>query len=208
MRALLLALAAVSLSACNVVMSEEPLFTEADAKQAPALRDGAWVSLTAECQAQWRDPEAPPPSCAEHGEVRAGRLVPPDDPGQAVIVAGGGQPLIVQVQFTQQEAATGEAFRIHVYGALKPTRFDDHGRVVEARRWLVLCGEPPADAGLDSLRREEHLTRRPLPGLTVDDELGICRARSSQAVRNAARASEAWDVEKAAVRWIADPAGP
>ncbi|MFC3077307.1 hypothetical protein ACFODL_04315 [Phenylobacterium terrae] len=208
MRALLIVLASLTLCACNVVMSEEPLFTEADAKRAPAFRDGAWVSLTAECQAQWRDPKAPPPSCVEHGEVRGGRLVPPDDPSMAVIVAGGGEPLIVQVRFTQEEAATGEPFRVHIYGALKPTRLDERGRIVEARRWLVLCGEPPPGAGQDSLRREEHLTARPLPGLTVDKELGICRAGTAAAVRAAARASEAWDLEKAVVRWVGDPTPP
>lgn len=208
MRALLAALSALMLSACNVVMSEEPLFTQADAAKAPPFRDGAWVSMTAECLAQQRDPKAAPPPCAEHGEVRGGRLVPPDDPAQAVIVAGGGEPLIIQVQFTQEDAASRQPFRVHIYGALKPTRFDDRGRVVEARRWLVLCGEPPPGAGQDSLRREEHPTRRPLPGLVVDKELGICRASAPAAVRRAARASEAWDVEKAVVRWIADPDGP
>ncbi|HEX2559095.1 hypothetical protein [Phenylobacterium sp.] len=206
MRALLVALASLMLSACNVVMSEEPLFTDADAKRAPPFRDGAWVSMTAECQAQWHAPKAAPPPCAEHGEVRGGRLVPPDDPAQSVIVAGGGEPLIVQVQFTPEEASTGEPFRIHIFGALKPTRRDDQGRIVEARRWLVLCGEPPPGAGQDSLRREEHLTKKLLPGLILDKELGICRARTAAVVRNAARASEAWDVEKAVVRWVSDPA--
>lgn len=206
MRAALTALASLTLCACNVVMSEGPLFTEADTGRAPPFRDGAWISMTAECRAQWRNPKAPPPQCAEHGEVRGGRLVPPDDPAQQVIVAGGGEPLIVQVRFTQQEAATGEPFRIHIYGALKPTRLDERGRIVEARRWLVLCGEPPPGAGEDSLRREEHLTENPLPGLSLDKELGICRAATPAAVRNAARASEAWDDEKAVVRWISDPA--
>jgi hypothetical protein len=208
MRPLLTALAGLMLSACNVVMSEAPMFGAADAAKAPAFRDGAWVSLTADSQAQWRDPKAPPPPCAEHGEVHGGRLVPPNDPAQAVIIAGGGDPLIVQVQFTQQEAATGETFRIHIFGALKPTRFDDEGRIVEARRWLVLCGEPPPGAGEDSLRREEHLTLSPLPGLTIDKALGICRPDSAAALRNAARASQAWDLEKAVVRWIGAPDQP
>ena len=76
------------------------------------------------------------------------------------------------------------------------------------QRWLVLCGEPPPGAGKDSLRREEHLTRKPLPGLVIDKELGVCRASTAAAVRGAARASEAWDEERAVMRWIADPAGP
>lgn len=207
MRALLIAIAGLTLGACNVVMSEQPLFGAADEARAPAFRDGAWVSMTAECQAQWSDPQAAPPPCAEHGQVAGGRLVAPDDPAQAVIVAGG-DPLIVQVRFSQEEAATGKPFTIHIYGALKPTLLDARGRVVEARRWLVLCGEPPPGAGEGSLRRGEHLTRRPLPGLTVDAELGVCRARTPAAVRNAARASEAWDEEKAVLRWVGEPTRP
>ena len=207
MRALIVAIASLLLTACNVVMSEEPLFGEADAARAPPFRDGAWISMSAECQSQWRDPRAPPP-CVEHGQVVGGRLIAPDEPPGAAIVAGGGVPLIVQVRFSQEEAATGEPFTVHIYGALKPTRLDAQGRVVEARRWLVLCGEPPPEAGRDSLRREEHLTRSPLPGLTIDPELGLCRAHEPQAVRNAARASEAWDEEKAVLRWVGEAARP
>lgn len=208
MRAPLAALASLLLCACNVVLSEEPLFGEADAAKAPPFRDGAWISLTAECLAKWTGPAAPPPACAEHGEVRDGRLVPPDDPAMGLVVAGGGEPLIVQVRFTQHDATAGRPIDVHLYGAMKPTRFDAEGRVVEVRRWLVLCGEPPESAGMDSLRREEHLTIRPLPGLMIDKELGVCRAESTEVVRNAARASEAWDLEGGLARWVADPAAP
>lgn len=209
MRALAIAIASLLLSACNVVLSERPLFTQADAERPPRLRDGQWISLTAECQARWTDPAAPPPDCVEHGEVRNGQLLAPGEPPDTALVAGGGDPLIVQIRFSEKDAGTGKPFTVHLYGALKPTRTDPAGRVIEVRRWLVLCGPPPPEAKGSSLRMEEHLTRSPMPGMRVDRKLGVCFARDARAVRRAAAASEAWDEDKGVARWVGDaPATP
>lgn len=48
MRALLIVLAALGLSACNLVYSEKPLFSAADVRGAPRLRPGVWVKPKAD----------------------------------------------------------------------------------------------------------------------------------------------------------------
>ncbi|MET0293841.1 MAG: hypothetical protein ABW042_02405 [Phenylobacterium sp.] len=205
MRIVLSLVAAATLSACNVVMSEAPLFDQADAAKAPPFKDGEWLAMSGECLAGWTNQQTPP-DCARHGQVRGGRLVIPDDDAQDVLMAGG-EPLILQIRFSQKDASSGEPFVMHIYGALKPTARDAQGRITEARNWLVLCGPPPPEAKGSSLNTWEHLTNRPLPGLAIDRKLGICRAREAAAVRRAAAASEAWDDEKGVLRWV-EPTAP
>lgn len=45
MRKLLVLLAALSLTACNAVISEMPLFSARDARGAPVLKPGLWAMI-------------------------------------------------------------------------------------------------------------------------------------------------------------------
>ncbi|HEY9217620.1 MAG TPA: hypothetical protein VIO94_06185, partial [Phenylobacterium sp.] len=174
MRPLLAALAALLLSACNLVLSEQPLFTPADEDRSAPLRDGLWVRVKADCPF---DPKAAPPECAQPGEVRNGRPIDPDSPAEDVVIAGG--PVrVVQIKVTNKEGKTGPAV-VYLYGALRPLRFDAQGRVVEAQNWIIQCGPPPPEPKPRNGKPPEpgdFLTLTPSEGMRVDRESGACWA--------------------------------
>jgi hypothetical protein len=60
----------LGLSGCNLVVSEEPWFTEADAVPMPVLRDGLWRSDDAGCRVDESKPAERWPDCAEPLFVR------------------------------------------------------------------------------------------------------------------------------------------
>jgi hypothetical protein len=60
----------VALAGCNMVVSEEPWFTAADAVPEPTLRDGLWLSASADCRVDETKPAERWPDCASASFVR------------------------------------------------------------------------------------------------------------------------------------------
>ena len=89
------------------------------------------------------------------------------------------------------------------YAAVRPTKNDAQGRITAFVYWPILCGPPPPKTSKEDLGLSG--TQHPLPGLTMQDNGADCTTDSKDALRNAARASEAWaDKPLAQARWVRD----
>ena len=197
MRTLLIVLAALGLSACNLVYTEKPLWTAADSRGAPKLKPGVWINPKPDCV--FEPTQTPLPECAHAASVTAEAFGPP--PGEAPVPAGepdrlpyvlvAGDPLVMQVELDLKKAT-----RRWLYVGVRPMKTDRRGRIVEMRFWLAQCGPPPPKGG------ERFVTNEPLAGLKVVEN--DCIPESAAAVFRAAKASEAWDEDKDSVRWLRD----
>jgi hypothetical protein len=199
MRIVLVTLAAMTLSACNVVMSREALFTKADEDRAAPLKDGLWIQTDkddGDCALDPAKPAAEWPECAEPQIIQGGLMVDPSKPAAPEpFVLAAGDPRVLQVKIDDK------GLRAFLYGAVKPVRRDAQGRVVEARTWITLCGEPPPEPK-DAKGPGDYLTKTPLAGLKPDVDTGSCWASDAASVRAAAKASEAWDKDRSVIRWV------
>jgi hypothetical protein len=209
---ILIALAGL-LSGCNMVTSSRPLFTKADARGALRLRPGLWVHPDPACAFDPATPAHSWPDCAGGLIVRpgyfsglrpGGRPTTPNPPPPTDAVPyrlGGAGPVVVQLKVAQPHARP-----IYAYEALRPVASDDHGRVIEAKVWLVQCG-PPAPPVANGGGRNYRPTQAPLPGLVMNGP--NCIAHDAGAVINAARASELWaqadGTSPSTIRWVRDP---
>ena len=218
-------LALAFVSGCNVVMTDKPLFSQADAVGAPPLRPGVWSFFReAGCKVDESQPYATWPDCSGAGIVRDGEIIGHDarkgqDERLPLIIAAG-DPRIMQVQVKIDVTAGAEATasggaeasasaaaqsprdQPYGYAALKPTKFDTEGRVTAFRFWPVQCGPLPAHPKADN--RLFPVTEHPLPGLEMKPGDSTCTTHSLAALRNAARASEAWDTEHQESHWVRD----
>jgi hypothetical protein len=195
-----------ALCACNLVVSEEPWFDEADAVGVPAFRDGLWLTVAEpNCQVDETLPAERWPDCAGAAYLRGSEWLTMEweQVGKskrarrrfvgwsaASGLVANGSPLIVQTMFEPQpedEATSAissdpEPDRPYVYLALQPTRRDETGRVTAFELWPVRCGPEPEGA------KPGPVTDRPFPGLTIVEY--NCKAESVEAVRQAAMLSE------------------
>lgn len=202
------------LSACNVVMTKEPLLTQADGAGAPSLRPGVWMFFKdADCKVDESRPFTEWPDCAGGGLVTPGNVkghkanAPPDQLEDTPFVLAAGDPRVMQLQVDvdlsmQAEAsASGDATAsasasppVHAkpygYAGVRPTKFDDQGRITAFTLWPVQCGPPPPKDkdGNDTA----PATLKPLPGIEMKRGDAVCSTSSVSALRNAAKASEAW----------------
>jgi hypothetical protein len=188
-----LAVLALGLCGCsNYVYSEKPLFTARDSRGLPELRPGVWAGKEErDCAFEEARPLKEWPECA-NGVVlgrSAARAAARLTEGKGLLVAG--DPMVMQ---TSGQGAGGRVD----YQGLRATRFDERRRAVEIAIWPVQCG-PPTPAHPEFPVRTT-LTQTPLPGLVVRDQ--NCIASDPEAVRGAARASEAWDAQPARLRWV------
>jgi len=191
--------AALSLGGCNMVVSKKPLFTLADTRDTPVFRAGVWAKDDPACTFDPAAPRADWPECAGSTVVPAGQGVLRDDKGGEMLIASG-DPLILQIRPVME----GGKIAGYLYGAARITAWDDQRRVIGVEAWPVLCGPPPPP-GPDGVMRggkpEDFVTRKPLPGLKIEE--GNCVATDPKVVRNAARASPAWETPQRN-RWIRD----
>jgi hypothetical protein len=207
----------MGLAGCNLVVSEEPWFTAADAAPVPALRDGLWIQAEPGCRVDEARPAERWPECANatfvRGDerwtmrwepVRRGRRFAGWEPGDAELSDGllidNGDHLIVQDPPPAKEIGqvTEEGSReVYAYAAMRPILHDDQGNVTALEIWFVRCGPlPEADERRGRSRRDDdaeqaasYVTDRPFPGLTVVEN--DCVATSVEALRKAAVLSEA-----------------
>ena len=201
------------LGACNIVTTNTPLFTKADAVGAPQLRPGVWdEDPAADCTVDETKPLPDWPGCANGFVVIDNSTFGgySEKDGKRVwstvsSVLAAGDPLVFQLLST---SATGSAPipATYVYAGLAPTRRDAEGRVIATQSWPVQCGKPPpADAKTpDGGQRTGTLD--PLPGMTMDADGVNCTTASPAALRAAAKASRKWTVsgETTAAHWVRD----
>ena len=178
------------LSACNVVVTKDPLFTPADEAGAPAAAAGPLASSTAARLQGRREP-------AVHRVARMrrwsgarrwqGRLL------RAQIGEPGLDPAAARTR--RRDAAhrpdpgrrRGDVkleTNPYGYAGVRPTRLDDRR---PHHRLRLLAGAMRAAAG----RRRGH-TVKPLPGIVAKKGDPVCTTTSVAALRAAAKASEAW----------------
>jgi len=217
------------LSACNVVMTEKPLFTQADAAGAPALKPGVWLFFEEPgCKVDESKPFTEWPDCAGGGLVGAAEIkghkqdAPPGQLETAPYVLATGDPRVMQIQVDvdvsahADVSASGEGVTAnrssssssshsqpYGYAAIRPTKLDGQGRIVAFTLWPVQCGPPPPrDADGDDTA---PATQKLLPGLTMKDGDPVCTTTSTAALRAAAKASEAWAPQPPRdARWLRD----
>jgi hypothetical protein len=133
----LTALVMVSLCGCNMVMTEKPMFTEADRAGAPPIRPGVWRDEKPDCEFDEAQPQKAWPECA-HAQPSVG--APP------IWVEAGGDPNLLQLplQLPGGKSGAGPAgTSFYVYVAYRPLKLDAAGRVIAMKQWPVRCGPPP-----------------------------------------------------------------
>ncbi|NEX93451.1 hypothetical protein [Caulobacter sp. 17J65-9] len=210
--------AGLLLSACNLVTTEAPLFTAADAAPTPPLREGVWVGgKDKDCRFDEKRPVSSWPKCAnwflargdtlshydadkkawEYATLRNGRVSTFEDgqwkeEGGFLLVAG--DPLIGQVGVEKPDQP-----KEYLYLGLRPT-LDDQGRVIQMSAWFVQCGPPPPPA--KDGEKPAFATQAPFAGMTMVEN--NCTTSSQDALRAAARASEGLDTTIPAARWLRD----
>lgn len=185
MRRLLIALAALSLSACNAAISERPLFSARDARGATGLKPGLWAMIEntgQPCPFDAARPPSPWPGCAKPVMISADTIGDLSQ-GENVMayVFAKGRPRILQVEMKDQGIAD-EA--VYAYLAVEPT--PGSGPVTEFTGWMVQCGPPGGGEG-----HSTGLTAHPLRGMTIRNH--TCFASSARAIRSAAIPSREWD---------------
>ena len=180
--------ALIGLGGCNLVVSQTPMFTKADAAGAPVIRTGVWRQEVAGCDFDETQPQNQWPQCA------AATPAMPDPPPLLTVA---GDPPILQVSMPPDPS---KPTLLYLYAAFRPIRFDPQGRVVAVKTWLVQCGPP--STGQDAM----NISKSPLPGLTPQGKGGGCTPQSVAALRGAAKASEAWlQGQTPYSHWVRDP---
>jgi hypothetical protein len=204
--------AALGLGACNLVMSQTPMFTTADAVHAPGLRPGVWTSPDAKCDFKTSDPVDKWPSCANAGLIDA-EAIRPTPGSQAAAqqqidkvpyVLAAGDPRVMQVEIKLVLVKDAPATTFFYYVALTPTAFDQDGRIVAAQLWPIQCGPPPPQPKTTDQNTDpaDMVTKRPLPGMKVDK--GVCTPADKAAILGAARPSRAWADSVGTLKWVKD----
>jgi hypothetical protein len=211
--------AALLLGGCNLVVSETPVFSAADAAGAPALKPGVWAAPQPNCDFKPSDPLDKWPQCAGGAAITPDAILAAADsagvaaPDQSApapaktmrvpYVLAAGDPRIMQIHFVLPlDPAIKAAFFYFV--ALKPTAHDADGRITAAEAWLIQCGPPPPPS-VDSSGKPDQggITNHPLPGMKI--EKGECTPDGKAAVINAAVPSRAWaDNQVGMLRWVRD----
>jgi len=204
MRLSLLMAVGLLLTGCNAVVTRSPLFTRADEAGAPAPREGLWrFDGDTDCAVDEGRPLIEWPACAGGAVLKGGlagyyerKTGSPVWTEQAFILAAG-KPRIAQAQVVVSGDVKLDA-NPYAYAGATATKFDERGRITAFSFWPVQCGPPPPSAGVDAI------TRAPLPGMTVQEGQPLCTTTSVEALRNAARASQAWAPRPLSAHWVRD----
>jgi hypothetical protein len=195
MRILVLLLAGLLLSGCNLVTSDAPLFGPADLATGPSLKPGLW---------RWQDCRKSPRADAAL-DCEGGEFVGPDGrlryDDKTFVEVAGGDPMILQVPQADEDGV----LTVHYAGA-RARAWDDQGRLTALQIWLVECGPPPPRR--DSEKTGSWVTHRPTAGLEIRAD--NCVARTADAVRRAANETfRRVRREAQVIEWYADaPSAP
>jgi hypothetical protein len=203
-RAALAMAAALFLAGCNTVVTPQPLFTLADQGAGPGARTGVWrFDTTDDCKIDEARPLGEWPACANGLVIQDGGMAGfYDRSGGASVwtvepmLLVPGQPLVIQARITASGDMKLEGKPYGYFGG-RVTKTDARGRIIGFNTWPVQCGPPPTEEGA-------MLTKKLLPGLTAKGDDAFCATTSVDALRNAARASEAWARTVTEAHWVRD----
>jgi hypothetical protein len=207
------------LSACNVPITEKPMFTAADEAGAPPMKPGVWLIFNQPgCQVDVNKPIDTWDDCAGGAVVSPGDLKGFDAKKgaweHAAFVLASGDPRVGQVQLDvdtgvsadangQQQSGSHQKSKPYGYAAVRPGKLDPKGQIVTADYWFVYCGPPPPKDknGADTAMG----TMKPLPGMKMKPGDAVCVPASKDALRAAAKASEHWgEAGVSNARWLRD----
>jgi hypothetical protein len=204
-----LGLAAMGLGGCNIVTSDTPMFTAADAHGQAQMRPGVWTDEQQACDFDAKAPVDTWPNCARGWVVTPGGVTGPREPGQprsawveSPTVLAAGDPPVLQVRADVGESLPARTLPSYIYAGVRALKLDAEGRIVEIETWPAQCGPPPPP-GPDG-KGGDRLTNDPIPGLVVDREKNTCKAVTPQPLRVSARRSEAWATIMNRSRWVRD----
>ena len=166
--------AAGLLSACNMVISETPMFGDSD-RATLAPRDGIWLSEDGECRFDAARPEAEWPDCAMWVVVHeSGRELEVSDgkrqSQQLRTLFVSGSPAIIEALWIDDAKEPPGAF--YGYYAFEPEAAAPETTFMRASLWPVECGV------------QSGSSIRPFPGIGPE-----CRPSSKDAIRAAAVSS-------------------
>jgi hypothetical protein len=217
-RTIVLLAAALMLGACNLVVSETPVFSAVDSQGAPPFKPGIWASPDPGCDFKTSEPVDSWPKCANGTTIGETAIQGTMDPGSLAAtdsshapetgpqkvalpyVLAAGDPRVMQVDMKLPDAPLGK-FGVFYFVAVHPTAFGADGRITAAEMWIVQCGPPPPpQTSKDSDMTKGMVTQHPLPGLKVDN--GECTPVNKAAVLRAAQASHAWADQVGDMHWV------
>lgn len=133
------ALLALGLAGCRMVSSDRPVFTPADAGDAPALKPGLWALIEPGCRFNTRTAPEKWPDCATALALRDGAAsdAKKGQTGKRSVLIVGGDPAIIQTETDEDGRKT------FVYLGLRPLAADGDGTITRARIWPADCPPPP-----------------------------------------------------------------
>lgn len=177
------------LSACNVAMSEKPLFGERERSSTIMLEDGLWALFDPDCSVSLQKPKAEWPKCAEwlilrDSKVIGGSEMKADERPQDLFIVNGKPPLL-QVQTENDTAAAKYAYLV-----VDPKVRSAAGRETEVEIRRVECGVTKQDGTIGG-------KVRPYPGFDKD-----CLTKSVAALRSAAARPLAQDNRPMRWTWV------
>lgn len=177
-----------ALGACNLVISETPVFAEAE-RGPEAPKDGLWIGEDPECRFDPAGPESGWPDCAIWVLVRhgGGELLVSDRKGEPQRVGAlfvGGKPGIVQARWVDEAKEPARPY--YAFYAFEPVATGADGRFMLASVWPVECG----------VQEKPNGDIRPFPGISAE-----CRPSSADSIRSAASATRRADQVKE-WRWL------
>jgi hypothetical protein len=181
------------LGGCNMVHSDHPLFTAADAVGAPTFRGGVWAAPEPGCDFDPNLPVKQWPHCANGESMRNAEV------GTTMLVAAG-KPLIVQVTSNGTDDGA-KAPPDYFFVALDPVRLDGAGQIVAMHSWPIECGPPRRQSRHSKGPRG---TLHPWPGMRMDPDGNNCTPASTAAIRAAALLSRPIGPAPNGAYWVRD----
>ena len=176
-RRLTVSIVSITLAACNMLVSEKPMFADSD-RSGVLPEDGVWLAQDPECVFDIARPTSSWPDCAIWvvSQAAGNGLHLHDGKGEdeqiAALFTGSPPTLIVEAKLIdEKEKPPKSAF---AYYALEPSATDGSGRFRTAVGWSVDCGIQEEGSS-----RIEHF-----PGVTED-----CQPSSKEVIRAAATSS-------------------
>jgi hypothetical protein len=195
---------ALSLSACNLVITETPTFAASDAEGAPILREGLWANLKPGCEADLSQAKEQWPECATAVTIADSAMTGETKEGGSQTlsyVLAKGDPRVMQMHLEAPE----QDLKFYMYVAIRPVKSDEQGRITSYTGWIVQCGPPPPKNSTRENGQPRFGTLKPSPGMVMDEKEG-CTPEDKAALTRAAKDSETYEGQGPAglSQWVRD----
>lgn len=187
--------AAAVLSACNIVVTETPMYAQADASGAPQLREGVWAMLEGDCKADVTADPSTWPECAEPVTIQDGKFSGKNKEGEEETlpyILAAGDPRVMQIELIEPDSKV----TLYFYTGVEPLKVDDKGRITAFKAWMVQCGPPPAKDAKRANGQPRFVSETPTEGMQVDPEETMCMPVDKAALARAAAASKGYEDDK------------